>query len=139
MNFRLIGVNHNSAPVEVRERLAIPESRLPEALQRLVQHPGVDEGLILCTCNRVELLARTHNGSADLRGFLHNYFRLDPAEIEPHLYDYRESDAIRHLFRVTSSLDSMVVGEAQILGQVKEAYATARAVGAMSASSSENM
>jgi glutamyl-tRNA reductase len=131
MNFRLIGVNHNSAPVEVRERLAIPESRLPEALQRLVQHPGVDEGLILCTCNRVELLARTHNGSADLRGFLHNYFRLDPAEIEPHLYDYRESDAIRHLFRVTSSLDSMVVGEAQILGQVKEAYATARAVGAV--------
>jgi len=131
MNFRLIGVNHNSAPVEVRERLAIPESRLAEALQRLVRHPGVDEGLILCTCNRVELLARTRNGSADLRGFLHDYFRLDPAALEPHLYDYSEAEAIRHLFRVTSSLDSMVVGEAQILGQVKEAYATARAVGAV--------
>ena len=75
----------------MRERLAIPESRLPEALQRLVQHPGVDEGLILCTCNRVELLARTQNGTADLRGFLHDYFRLGASELEPHLYDYSES------------------------------------------------
>jgi glutamyl-tRNA reductase len=131
MSFRLIGVNHHSAPVEVRERLAIPESRLAEALRHLVQHPGVDEGLILSTCNRVELLARTRNGTADLRGFLRDYFRLEPAEFEPHLYDYSEADAIRHFFRVTSSLDSMVVGEAQILGQVKEAYATARAVGAV--------
>ncbi len=131
MNFRLIGVNHNTAPVEVRERLAIPESRLPEALQRLIQHPGVDEGLILCTCNRVELLARTRNGTADLRGFLHDYFRLGASDVEPHLYDYSEAEAIRHLFRVTASLDSMIVGEAQILGQVKEAYATARAVGAI--------
>jgi glutamyl-tRNA reductase len=133
MNLRLIGVNHNSAPVEVRERLAIPESRLAEAMQRLAQHPGVDEGLILCTCNRVELLARSRNGaSADLPRFLHEYFGLAPAVLEPYLYDYSEAEAIRHLFRVTSSLDSMVVGEAQILGQVKEAYATARAVGAVS-------
>ncbi len=131
MNFRLIGVNHNSAPVEVRERLAIPESKLPDALQRFVAHPGVAEGVILSTCNRVELLARTQNGAADLRSFLHSYFHLDPAELEPHLYDYSENDAVRHLFRVTSSLDSMVIGEAQILGQVKEAYATARAVGAV--------
>jgi len=131
MNFQLIGVNHNSAPVEVRERLAIPESRLPEALKRFTQHPGVDEGLILSTCNRVELLAQTKNGSADLRGFLGDYFHLEHAELAPHLYEYREQDAIRHLFRVTSSLDSMVLGEAQILGQVKEAYATARAVGAI--------
>jgi glutamyl-tRNA reductase len=131
MNFRLIGVNHNTAPVEVRERLAIRESRLPEALQQLVRTPGVDEGLILCTCNRVELLASTRNGNADLPGFLQSYFELKPIELESHLYDYRETDAVRHLFRVASSLDSMVVGEAQILGQVKEAYATARAVGAV--------
>jgi glutamyl-tRNA reductase len=132
MNLRLIGVNHNSAPVEVRERLAIPESRLADAMQRLAQHPGVDEGLILCTCNRVELLARSRNGSsADLRGFLHQYFGLEPEILEPYLYDYSEAEAVRHLFRVTASLDSMVVGEAQILGQVKEAYATARAVGAV--------
>ena len=131
MNFQLIGINHTTAPVEVRERLAIPESRLPDALKQLRQHPGVDEGLILCTCNRVEVLAQTRNGSADLRSFLRDYFRLDPAGYEPHLYEYHEAEAIRHMFRVTSSLDSMVVGEPQILGQVKEAYATARAVGAV--------
>jgi glutamyl-tRNA reductase len=129
MKFQLIGVNHITAPVEVRERLAIPESRLPDALKRLAGHPGVDEGLILSTCNRVEVLAQTRNGMVDLRGFLREYFQVDPAEYETHLYEYRESDAVRHLFRVTSSLDSMVVGEPQILGQVKEAYATARAVG----------
>jgi glutamyl-tRNA reductase len=91
----------------------------------------VDEGLIVSTCNRVELLARTRNGGADLRSFLGEYFHVDRSVIDPHLYEYLEKDAVRHLFRVTSSLDSMVVGEAQILGQVKEAYATARAVGAV--------
>src|SRR6266568_1949685 len=131
MNFQLIGINHKTAPVEVRERLAIPEPRLPEALKRLSEHPGVDEGLILCTCNRVEMWAQTRNGGADLRAFLRDYFLLDPADYEPHLYEYREQEAIRHLFRVAASLDSMVVGEPQILGQVKEAYATARAVGAV--------
>ena len=131
MNLRLIGVNHKTAPVEVRERLAIPESRLAEALKKLSQHPGVDEGMILCTCNRVELLAQSKNGSVDLHGFLREYFQLPAGDLEPHLYEYREQDVIRHVFRVTSSLDSMVVGEPQILGQVKEAYATARAVGAL--------
>ena len=131
MKFQLIGVNHNTAPVEVREQLAIPESRLPGALQELVQHPGVDEGLILSTCNRVEVLAQTRNGSVDLREFLSAHFHLSQGQFEQHLYEYRERDAIRHLFRVASSLDSMVVGEPQILGQVKEAYATARAVGAV--------
>ncbi len=131
MNLQLIGVNHKSAPVEVRERLAIPESRLADALRRLTGHPGVEEGIIFSTCNRVELLTQTRNGSVDLRAFLREYFDLKPSEFEPHLYEYRERDAIRHLFRVAASLDSMVVGEPQILGQVKEAYATARAVGAV--------
>jgi glutamyl-tRNA reductase len=131
MSFHLIGVNHKSAPVEVRERLAIPDSRLPDALKRFAHHPGVDEGLILSTCNRVELLAQTRNGGADLRAFLRDYFHLDDSTLDPHLYEYRDQAAVRHLFRVASSLDSMVLGEAQILGQVKEAYATARAVGAV--------
>jgi glutamyl-tRNA reductase len=130
MTFQLIGVNHKTAPVEVRERLAIPESRLPEALKCLTKHPGVQEGMILSTCNRVELVTQSKNGGADLRQFLGEFFQVDRAQMDPHLYEYREQDAVRHLFRVTSSLDSMVVGEAQILGQVKEAYATARAVGA---------
>ena len=134
MRFQLIGVNHKTAPVEVRERLAIPESRLPEACKRLAEYPGIDEGLILSTCNRVEILTNTKNGSgADLRGFLQNYFQIDGGELNKHLYEYNEQEAVRHLFRVAASLDSMVVGEPQILGQVKEAYATARAVGAVRA------
>src|SRR5581483_9357626 len=131
MNFQLIGVNHRTAPVEVREQLAIPDGKLGEALKGLLGVDGVHEGMILSTCNRVEILARTVNGSTDLRKFLHGHFPLPPSAYEPHLYEYREQDAVRHIFRVASSLDSMVVGEPQILGQVKEAYATARAVGAV--------
>ncbi len=129
MNFVLTGVNHKTAPVDVRERFAIPEKQLPDALQRLVQHPGIEEGLIISTCNRVEFAARTLNGSADLHGFLSEYFGVPRTEFEQYLYDHRDENAVRHVFRVASSLDSMVIGEPQILGQVKEAYATARAVG----------
>lgn len=134
MNLQLIGINHRSAPVEVREQFAIPEKKLPEALQSLVQYPGVQEGLIISTCNRVEVLAGLKNGDADLRGFLRDYFHLDPAEFNQHLYEFREQEAVQHLFRVACSLDSMVVGEPQILGQLKEAYAVARAVGAVQSS-----
>jgi len=133
MRFQLIGVNHHSAPVEMRERLAIPESLLPDACRDLTAHPGIEEGMVISTCNRVELVTHTTNGAADLRGFLREHFQVKADELEPHLYEYREKDAVRHVFRVASSLDSMVVGEAQILGQVKEAYATARAVGAVRA------
>jgi glutamyl-tRNA reductase len=129
MNLQLLGVNHRTAPVDVRERLAIPESKLPQALQQLMTLPGVNEALILSTCNRVEIVAHTANGSTDLRHFLKQYFEVDPTPYEPHLYEFRQDDAVRHVFRVASSLDSMVVGEPQILGQVKEAYATARAAG----------
>ena len=130
MNFVLIGVNHTTAPLDVREQLAIPEARLPEATRRLAEYPGVDEAMILSTCNRVELLASC-DGKADLRAFLRDYFQFEPGRYSNCLYEYRENEAVRHLFRVASSLDSMVVGEPQILGQVKEAYATARAVGAV--------
>jgi glutamyl-tRNA reductase len=131
MKFQLIGVNHRTAPVEVRERLAIPESHLPEATRRLAAHAGVDEAMVLSTCNRVELLARVTNGHADLRAFLGEYFQVDAAAYAPHLYECEGREAVRHVFRVASSLDSMVVGEPQILGQVKESYAVARAVGAV--------
>jgi len=131
MSFHLIGVNHNTAPVEVRERLALPESRLPEVCKSLCQQEGIEEGMILSTCNRVELLVRRRDGVDNLRNFVCEYFHLHPAEYERYFYDYREEEAVRHVFRVTSSLDSMVIGEPQILGQVKEAYAVARAVGAI--------
>src|ERR1051326_6354071 len=129
MKLVLLGVNHRTAPVEIRERFAVPEKRLPEATQRLAEYPGVDEAMIISTCNRVELLASCKNGSLDLRGFLKNYFNCDPKDDQ--LYEYQGADAMRHLFRVASSLDSMVVGEPQILGQVKESYAVARGVHAI--------
>src|SRR5919109_965318 len=132
MTFQLIGVNHRTAPLEVREQFAISESKLPAAVQQYAQHPGVEEAMIVSTCNRVELLARSCNGGSDLRSFLSQYFQVDRGEFDKHLYEYADRDAIRHLFRVTSSLDSMVVGEPQVLGQMKEAYAVARAVGAVS-------
>ena len=130
MNFQLIGVNHNSAPVEVRERLAIPEQQLPDAIRTLVQQPGVEEGMVLSTCNRVELLTSSQQGT-DVRGFLPTYFGINPESLNSHIYEFRQQDAVRHVFRVASSLDSMVVGEPQILGQVKEAYAVARGLGAV--------
>lgn len=133
----LIGINHTTAPIEVRERLAIPAGRLADATRTLVHQPGVREGLILSTCNRVELLTLQEDGAApggNLLSFLHEYFAVTPSSLTPHLYEYREQEAIRHLFRVASSLDSMVVGEPQILGQVKESYTVAREVGAVSGS-----
>jgi glutamyl-tRNA reductase len=130
MNFQLIGVNHLSAPLEVRERLAVSDAQLPEAVRSLVQQPGVDEGMVLSTCNRVEVLTSTKQG-ADLRGFLHSYFGLNADALHSHVYEFEQRAAVRHVFRVASSLDSMVVGEPQILGQVKEAYAVARSLGAI--------
>jgi glutamyl-tRNA reductase len=86
--------------------------------------------MIVSTCNRVEILAAVESpDAADLAGFLHRHFGLDPALLAPHLYEHRDQEAVRHLFRVAASLDSMVVGEPQILGQVKEAFAVARAAG----------
>ncbi len=132
----LLGVNHNTAPVDIRERLAIPAGRLADATRSLAHAPGIREGLILSTCNRVELITMQDSAGeaetpADLLRFLHEYFAVAPATIQPHLYEFREREAVRHLFRVASSLDSMVVGEPQILGQVKESYTVAREVGAI--------
>jgi glutamyl-tRNA reductase len=136
----LVGVNHTTAPLDVRERLAIPVARLADAMRSLVGRPGIREALILSTCNRVELLTVSEvvDGSAGdaepaiALNFLHEYLNVPTAAVTPHLYTLREREAIRHLFRVASSLDSMVVGEPQILGQVKESWSIAREVGAIS-------
>lgn len=135
MSLVLIGVNHLTAPIEVRERFAIPTEQLAEATRTLMGQPGIREGLILSTCNRVEFVAEEESSSPlILRNFLQEYFALPSTSIEPYLYEYREREAVQHLFRVASSLDSMVVGEPQILGQVKESYSIAREVGAVSTS-----
>jgi glutamyl-tRNA reductase len=129
MTLALIGVNHKTAPIALRERIAISREDLPETTRALAAVEGVTECMIVSTCNRVELLAAVESPDADLTGFLHRHFGLDRALLEPHIYQRRDRDAVRHLFRVAASLDSMVVGEPQILGQVKEAFAVARAAG----------
>jgi glutamyl-tRNA reductase len=132
----LLGINHMTAPIEVRERLSVPLTRLADATRSLLHQPGIREGLILSTCNRIELLTSQESlpSAPDLPRFLEEYFSVPAALLAPHLYEYREREAVRHLFRVASSLDSMVVGEPQILGQVKESYGVARQVGAVSSS-----
>jgi glutamyl-tRNA reductase len=131
MSLSLLGVNHKSAPVELREKLAVPAQRLAEATRCLAEHPGVREGMILSTCNRVEVLASHDAVEPDLLMFMGGFFSIEPASLRPHIYQLREHDAMRHLFRVAASLDSMVIGEPQILGQVKQSYSVARQVGAL--------
>jgi len=126
MHIVVVGLSHKTAPVEIREKLAIPESRLGEALTRLCSYPGVREGMLLSTCNRVEVYAVVEDlepGYSRIQEFLADaHMSLSSEQLMPHLYWQTGERAISHLFRVASSLDSMVVGESQILGQLKDAF-----------------
>ncbi|HEY1756991.1 MAG TPA: glutamyl-tRNA reductase [Bryobacteraceae bacterium] len=139
MKLLITGLNHRTAPVEVRERVAFESQSLPDALDQLKQRPGLLEGMILSTCNRVEVAVTadedTDAGSA-VADFLAESRSVARDWVSPHLYHYDGPEAIRHLFRVASSLDSMVVGEPQILGQMKSAYAVAKERGAINTSAS---
>jgi glutamyl-tRNA reductase len=128
----LIGLNHKTAPVEIRERLALPPSRLGHALDYVKDVPGIHEAAIISTCNRVEIYAWGEEGAAEplRRSLLEYHSGGRPGSLEGHLYTRRHEEAAGHLFRVASGLDSLVVGEAEILGQVKAAVAGARAHGA---------
>lgn len=133
MRFSITGLNHRSAPVEVRERLAFDEHALADALHQMKTRPGIKEGFILSTCNRVEVaLACDENHNGDLvENFLADTRKVDPEWVRRYLYSFQDRDAIRHLFRVAASLDSMVVGEPQILGQLKTAYSLAKTHGSI--------
>jgi glutamyl-tRNA reductase len=131
MNIVLLGLNHKTAPVELRERLAIGPEQLEQATRSLMQAPGVVEGMILSTCNRVELLTSLQPDAPHLLQFIESYFDIEREVVAPHIYEYRQENAVRHLFRVACSLDSMVIGEPQILGQVKSSYLAARSAGAI--------
>jgi glutamyl-tRNA reductase len=128
MNLILLGINYKTAPIELRERLFIPRESLAMTGLGLLGVVGVSEAMILSTCNRVEFLTVAEPGT-DLAEFLHRQLGVGPEVLRPHLYEFRDREAVRHLFRVAASLDSMVVGEPQILGQVKEAYSVAREAG----------
>ena len=134
MSIVLVGVNHKSAPVEVRERLAFTEEACSIGLRALVDGEVVREGLIVSTCNRVEVLAETASERLNdtierVNQFLSGTDTFPRSSYEAHLYQHTDDQAIRHLFRVTSSLDSMVVGEPQVLGQVRRAYSIALEAG----------
>ncbi|MDH5478102.1 MAG: glutamyl-tRNA reductase [Nitrospinota bacterium] len=130
MNLIVFGINHKTAPVEVREKLAIPEKALGDNLRLLEERaPGLREKVVLSTCNRTEIYARVSDvasGVDELKRFLCGYHEVDRAALDKAAYVLVLEDAVEHLFKVASSLDSMIVGEPQILGQVKGAYRAAR-------------
>ena len=124
----LIGLNHRTAGVEKRERAALPATEVPGALADLTARPGIQEALILSTCNRVEIVSRVDETSSAfgvLESFLAEVSGLPQTELADSLYRYAGNLAVQHVFRVASSLDSMILGEPQILGQVKSAYGLA--------------
>ncbi|MGH9893827.1 MAG: glutamyl-tRNA reductase, partial [bacterium] len=133
----VVGLNHDTAPVEVREKIAFDRAGLADSLKRLRSFSSIQEGVILSTCNRVEVVAAApdeHSAFREIKGFL---LRREPGNasslLEGHLYSYAGEAAVRHLFRVAASLDSMVVGEPQILGQLKDYYFAAHEAGAVGA------
>lgn len=129
MHIVVVGLSHKTAPVEIREKLAVSESRMGEALTRLCSYQGVREGIVLSTCNRVEVYAvvdEIEAGYERIQEFLADaHLSLSSEQLTPHLYWHQGDRAINHLFRVASSLDSMIIGESQILGQIKDAFEAA--------------
>jgi glutamyl-tRNA reductase len=132
----IVGLNHRTAEVGVREAVAFGDEQIDDVNRRLCDLEGVDEAAVVCTCNRVEVVGCTRTG-AGVADRIADFLRLAQSgaqrDLAPHLYNYAGRDAVRHLFRVASSLDSMVVGEPQILGQLKQFYARAASVGATGA------
>jgi glutamyl-tRNA reductase len=125
MELVVVGLNHNTAPIQLRECLAFPENKMEDALRKVRTIPSVKENMIVSTCNRVEVYAATRQSDKailDLKHFLSQYHGLPLKEFEKNLYSLMGQEAVKHIFRVASSLDSMVVGEPQILGQIKSAY-----------------
>src|SRR5918999_5174403 len=121
----VVGLNHRTAPISLLERLALPEERMAKALHHLLTFDHVLEGVILSTCNRIEVYAvvsRFHGGAQDLRNFFAEFCHVAPEDFADDLYTYHDENALRHLFRVAAGIDSMVVGESEILGQVRRAY-----------------
>src|SRR5436853_3901838 len=130
MQLYAIGLNHHSAPLEVREKLAFPAERLGEALAAVAAQPGVAEAVLVSTCNRTEVYCRCEDAAA-VMAWLKSEGARSGLDLDAHLYCHTGEVAVRHAFRVACGLDSMVVGEPQILGQVKHAVRTSEAVGAI--------
>jgi glutamyl-tRNA reductase len=129
----VIGLNHRTAPLDLLERMAVGEAQLPKALHDLCTRPNLSEALVLSTCNRTEVYAvaeRFHGAYSDIRGFLADFSFLPPEDFADHLYVHYDTAAVAHLMSVTAGLDSAVLGESEIQGQVKVAWERARDEGA---------
>ena len=135
MSLFVLGINHQTAPVSLRERVAFSADAVPAALDALRALPEVHEAALLSTCNRTELYAVADDDGQALADWLATH-PDEVGDLHAYLYRHRDADAVRHLFRVATGLDSLVLGEPQILGQVKEAWADARATPAAWAASS---
>ena len=125
-----LGINHHTAPLDIREQVAFDPARLTQALHDLLRGRSVREAAILSTCNRTELYCATEEPAA-AADWLAEYHALPPRRIQPYLYRHPQKDAVRHMFRVASGLDSMVLGEPQILGQMKQAARFAEEAGTL--------
>ncbi|MEJ2688252.1 MAG: glutamyl-tRNA reductase, partial [Gammaproteobacteria bacterium] len=127
-----VGLSHRTAPLELRERVVFDPQRLREALRELNALPGVEEGAILSTCNRTEVYCAVNGTeSAAVSEWLARHHQLSSTDLEAFLYIHQDDAAVRHIFRVASGLDSMILGEPQILGQIKDAYQDATAAGTL--------
>jgi len=129
-----LGLNHLTAPVALREQVAIDADATPPALAELAAQPGVDEAMILSTCNRTELYCSVREGCEHApEAWLHARNQMTPGRLDEFLYRHTDGDAVRHVFRVATGLESMVLGEPQILGQVKDAWRAARSANTLQA------
>jgi glutamyl-tRNA reductase len=132
MSLLAFGINHKTAPVDIRERVAFEPGQITHALKDLVAHPAVNEAAIISTCNRTELYCGLENNDlALIINWLRDYHKLGERDIQPYVYAHPDHDAVRHVLRVASGLDSMVLGEPQILGQMKDAYSAANQAGTL--------
>ncbi|MBC1488094.1 glutamyl-tRNA reductase [Listeria sp. FSL L7-1485] len=124
-----MGLNHHTAPIDIREKLVFKETEEEMALVTLLQEKSILENVIISTCNRTEIVAvvdQLHTGRYYLKRFMANWFQMDMEKLEPYLFFYEENLAVNHLYNVTAGLDSLVLGETQILGQVKHAFEVAK-------------
>src|SRR5688572_17799925 len=132
MSIVVVGVNHRTAPIELLERLAISEEELPKALHQLDTYEHILEGVVLSTCNRVEVYAvvtKFHAGTQDVKNFISEFRHVAPEDFVDLAYTYHDEGAMKQLLRVASGIDSLIVGESEILGQVRRAFQAAREEG----------
>ena len=138
MSLLAFGINHKTAPIDIRERVAFAPGKLVDALKDLVTKARIQEVAIVSTCNRTELycdsgqnVTQGQRNNAIIVDWFREYHKLEKRDIEPYIFLHPDQEAVRHMLRVASGLDSLVLGEPQILGQIKDAYATATEAGTM--------